>query len=189
TNRNTRFESWWFITKRSFLDQTGVRFDAHNACSDTFYMLEHFLRAERMAYYPLEIYRYYDAPTSLTRDKKDKTYIARMLRDFNKTSIGFSEILLQLKNESGTVDPQLWDNLTHRRDYFVFYYISLMIRGDYSKKEISDQLELLKQKEAYPIKNFIGPEYNSKKWKAFNFIFNRKSLLLNLAPVYKKMQS
>ena len=62
-NRNTRFESWWFFTKRSFLDKTGVRFDPHNACSDTFYMLEHFLRADRIAYYPIEIYRYYDAPT------------------------------------------------------------------------------------------------------------------------------
>jgi len=187
-HRNARYETWWFITKKTFLDETGVRFEQGNACSDTYYMLEHFLKAQRVAYYPIEIYRYYEAPTSLTRDKNEAGYIKRMLHDFGKTSIGFSEILLRLKRNDKNVDPQLWDNLTYRRDSYVFYYISLMIRSDYSKKEISDKLELLKEKEAYPIKNFIGPEYNSPKWKFFNFLFNRKSALLTLAPIYKKMK-
>lgn len=189
-HRNTRFETWWFITKRSFLEETGVRFEANNACSDTYYMLEHFLRAKKVVYYPIEVYRYYAAPTSLTRDKNDtKGYIFRMLRDFSQTSVGFSEILLNLKNEEGDIDPQMWDNLTHRRDCYVFYYISLMIQSKLSNTEIGERLEILRKKEAYPIKNFIGPEYNSVKWKFFNFLFNRKSLILNLTPIYRKFQS
>ena len=188
-HRNTRFETWWYMTKRSFLEETGVRFVADNACSDTFYMLHHFLLAKKVAYYPIEIYRYYNAPTSLTRDKNDGKFIARMFNDFSKTSVGFSEILLDLKREEGKVDPQMWDNLTHRRDCYVFYYISLMIQSKLSNTEIRERLEILREKEAYPIKNFIGPEYNSAKWKLFNYIFNQPRLLLNLAPIYNKFKA
>ncbi len=188
-HRNTRFETWWFILKRSFLEETGVRFEPDNACSDTYYMLEHFIRAKRVAYYPVRIYRYYAAPTSLTRDKKDKGYIARMFKDFSKTAIGFSEILLRLKDQKDPVDAQMWDNLTHRRDCYVFYNISLMLQGDINKKQMKSQLQLLEEKEAYPIKNFIGPEYNGLKWKFFNFLFNQKSILLSLAPIYKKLMT
>jgi glycosyltransferase involved in cell wall biosynthesis len=188
-NRNTRFETWWYILKRSFLEESGVRFVTDNACSDTYYMLEHFLRAKKIAYYPIEIYRYYDAPTSLTRAKNDGKFIARMFNDFSKTSVGYSEILLDLKKEEGKINPQMWDNLAHRRDCYVFYYISLMIQSKLSKTEIRERLEILREKDAYPIKNFIGPEYNSAKWKLFNYIFNHPNLLLNLAPIYNKFKA
>ena len=184
-HRTTRFETWWFIVKRELLEETGVRFEEGNACSDTYYMLEHFLIAKKVAYYPIEIYRYYDAPTSLTRDKNG--YIARMVNDFGKTSVGFSKILLRLKKEEEPIHPQLWNNLTYRRDYYVFFYISLMIRAGYTKDRMNERLQVLKQKDAYPIKNFIGPEYNNVKWKFSNYLFNKKTLLLNLAPMYRKL--
>lgn len=186
-HRDVRFEAWWFMVKTAFLEETGVRFQADNACSDTYYTLEHFLQAERIAYYPIEIYRYYEAPTSLTRDKTDSAYVSRMQNDFRKTSLGFSDILLRLKKQDTAISPQLWDNLTHRRDFFVFYCLSLMIKDNCSKQQINEHIEFLKQKDAYPIKNFIGPEYSSLKWKLFNFIFNQKSFLLKLAPIYRKL--
>lgn len=188
-NRNTRFETWWFIVKRELLEETGVRFEEGNACSDTYYMVEHFLKAKKVAYYPVEIYRYYDAPTSLTRDKNDKGYIKRMLNDFGKTSVGFSEILFRLKNRDEPIDPKLWDNLTHRRDGYVFFYITLMIKAEYNKKQIEQNLAILKEKNAYPIKNFIGPEYNSTKYKALNFLFNNKNILLVIAPFFSKLKA
>ncbi|MGB3774599.1 MAG: glycosyltransferase family 2 protein [Leeuwenhoekiella sp.] len=188
-NRNTRFETWWFILKRSLLESSGVRFEQGNACSDTYYMLEHFLRAERVAYYPIEIYRYYDAPTSLTRAKNDADYIKRMLNDFGKTAVGFSDILIRLKRDDKNLDPRLWDNLTHRRDTYVFHYITMMVRAGYSKAQINEKLKVFKEKDAYPIKNFLGPEFNSPKGKLMNFIYNRKPLLFNLAPIYSKFQA
>lgn len=189
THRNARFESWWYFVNRTFLEQTGIRFVADNACSDTYYTLEHFLKAERIVHYPVEVYRYFAAPTSLTRHKDDGKFLRRMFNDFSKTSIGFSEILLNLKEEDQDIDPQLWDNLTHRRDGYVFYYISLMLKSELSKKEIHRRLEELREKEAYPIKNYLGPEYTSLKWKVSNYIFNHESLLTNVAPIYRRLKT
>tara|TARA_R110002020_G_scaffold279756_7_gene495543 strand:- start:88 stop:1095 length:1008 start_codon:yes stop_codon:yes gene_type:complete len=184
SHRDVRFEIWWYLINREYLNKVGARFDKDNYCSDVMFTLKLFLNAERMVFYPVHIYRYYQSQNSLTRDKREPTYLTRMIRDFKATIIELSQLITECEEER-KLSKILLENLKYRRDYLVFFIIPLMLRANYNYERIQENLSVFRKENAYPIKDFLGKEYSGMKYKSLNFIFNHSILLKPLIFVFR----
>ena len=182
--RNMRYEIWWYLIKRDFLHEVGVAFDPTNVCADVMVTLNLFLNAKRVAYYPVEVYRYYQSDDSITRSTS-KESLLKLISSFKSTIVGYSELINKLEDDSKETSKKVMDNLKFRRDYFVFFIIPQMIKAGFTYNQIKETLTLFKNRRAYPIKNFIGEEYNSFKYKILDKIFNNSALLRPVPFLYK----
>ena len=182
--RNMRYEIWWYLIKKDFLTGLGVSFDPTNVCADVMVTLQLFLNAKKTAFYPVEVYRYYQSTDSITRSDS-KESLLKLISSFKSTIVGYSDLINKLEQDKKHTSPKVMDNLRYRRDYFVFFIIPQMIKAGYSYNQIKENLNLFKNSNAYPIKNFIGVEYNSLKYRLLDKIFNTPGLLKPVPFVYR----
>ncbi len=175
-HRKLRHEIWWYFIRRDFLLNNHMAFSKNEYNADVVFTLKALLRANKIAYLPISIHRYVQTQNSLMRSK-DFEIISNRLKYMQMMIINKSKLINEV-NKSEKFDAiVLIDNLTHRRDVFVFFNILNMIRNPFHHSHIKKKIEAYKQVEAYPIKNFIGKEYHSFLYRFLLYVVNKEELL------------
>ncbi len=183
-NINLRIEIWWYLIRKDFLHKHKLAFIDRDYDGDVVFTLRLFLYAQRVAYSPVAIYRYFQSPESTMRSdniaykRKIVQYFMALINDLNN-------LIATLDKFSIRHEKVIANNFKFRRDAFTFFTIIKMIKAEFSIKAIKEKLFELEKIGAYPIKSFIREDYKSFKYKLLAYILNHKTLLFIFVKLHK----
>lgn len=178
-NKHLRIEIWWYLVRKEFLDTNEITFNNNEYNADVIFTIQSFLKAERVTYFPISIYRYYQSQNSIMRSTDIDHHRKRIEYSFSMI-LDFSNLINYIKKSSINNKDIIVDNLCFRRDVFLFFLIIRMIRNSFPSGIIQKKINALKKIAIYPIRTDIGKENNSLKYRLLNFIINTPVLLLSV---------
>lgn len=173
--RYMRHEIWWYIIKKDFLIKNHITFKEERYASDVLFTVETFLKAKRLIHEPLMLYKYVKTPNSITTNRK-RNHLLRLISCHVKMIVNLSELINAL-NTITEQDKLIKQNLSFRRDVYVYMTISEMLEAKIDEKALKNNISLFRKYNAYPLKNFLGKEFPTTKNKIITFIFNNITLL------------
>ncbi|WP_031428738.1 glycosyltransferase [Flavimarina sp. Hel_I_48] len=167
-------EAWWYMVKRDFILDTGLSFVEGKWMEDAVYTTSLFMEAKRMAHIPFDVHRYVKAPNSILTNKEPSHYI-KVIYDTEYVIKEFGRLIEQAKKHPK--QQKCINRLQTRQDSFVFFVIIRVLKSQLTFKELWEMLMRIKQVGGYPIKHFIGEEYNKPVYKVLTPLFNNKITL------------
>ncbi|MGB3775500.1 MAG: glycosyltransferase [Leeuwenhoekiella sp.] len=173
-NLSYKNEAWWYIVKRSFILETGLTFVEGKWMEDAVYTTSIFMAAERMAHIPFDVHRYVKVPNSILSNKEPAHYI-KVIYDTEFVIKEFGRLISMAKQHPE--QQQCIARLQTRQDSFVFFVIIRVFKSQLSFKELWEMLMRIKKTGGYPIRHFIGDEYNRPIYKVLTPLFNSKTSL------------
>ena len=176
-------EIWWYLIKREFMVSTGIRFIEGKWMEDAILTSEIFLKAKRMAHVDYDVHRYRILPTSAMRNKSPEHY-NKVIFDNANAAYVFSELIESVPNDHENSDRCI-KRLKTRQQSFVFFLMVRLMKSDISVSKIPEMLDGFKKIDAYPLKKFLGQDYNGIGYSFLVFIFNRKSLINPFIKVFR----
>jgi glycosyltransferase involved in cell wall biosynthesis len=177
--RNLRHEIWWYFIKKSFLKDSEITFDENEFSGDVVFTLKLLMKSQTVVCFPFSLHRYIQTPESITRSK-DLNKKIKLINNMLIMIVNYSKLINSIMSENYNQREIILNNLKFRRDVFVFFTIIKMIRAQLSITEIKEKIDSLKKVEAYPIKNFIGNEYNSITYRLLNTLLNNEIILFSI---------
>lgn len=173
-----RHEIWWYILKRDFLNRHNISFQEFPYSMDVMFTIKVFNYLKKFMYLQDSIYRYSSGPNSITKNS-NKIHQAKLIecqiKMISDLTLYINSIDLELPNYYF-----IKNNLIFRRDVYTFFVIARMIKAKLSVHKVKDYISLLKENDVYPLKHFIGKNYNTFKYKLLNFVFNKSWFLYTL---------
>ncbi|MCF7568149.1 glycosyltransferase [Sabulilitoribacter arenilitoris] len=173
--RYMRHEIWWYIIKKDFLTQNHITFKEERYGSDVLFTVETFLKAKRLIHAPLMLYKYVKAPNSSTTNRK-RNHLLKLISCRVKMIVNLSELINAL-NAITEQDKLIKQNLSFRRDLYVYMTISDMLKVKIDAKTLKNNILLFRKHNAYPLKDFLGREFPTTKNKIVTFIFSNITFL------------
>lgn len=175
--RGFRYEIWWYFIKRTFLLNTKLNFNTNEYNGDVIFTLRLLVRAQKMIYLKAPIHRYVQTQDSLMRSNKSDKRI-KQIDNMSKAIIDFSDFINNLNTTNHPDKAIVLNNLRFRRDALTFFTLIKKIRNKTTVESFNSQIKAFADVDAYPIRNFIGKEYNSIKYKLLMAILNNKTVLV-----------
>lgn len=172
--------AWWYIVKRNLLIINDLFFENGRMAEDGIFTTEVLLNCKRAAFLPIKIYRYFVNPNSIT-NKNNREHILKLIEDFKFAIVKFST-LISLAKEKNADDYAIL-RLKTRQESYVFFLFVRLLRANISVHHFKEVIHEMKLLNVYPIKNFIGDSYNSKKERLLTFIFNKKYIFYFLIQI------
>ncbi|WOD43414.1 glycosyltransferase [Hwangdonia lutea] len=182
-NKNLRIEIWWYFVKRDFLNKHQIAFDRIDYDGDVVFTLKLFLKAKKVAYFPAKIYRYFQSPESTVRSASDKSK-KRIIDYFVALIDDFSKLIDEVKDKENPYKKTIIGNFKFRRDVFVFFTITKMVKANLSFNEVKRNLIKFEAVGAYPIKHFNAEEFSILRYKVLKSLINNKLMLYLILKVY-----
>jgi len=133
----------------------------------------------------LNIYRYFKNPNSTTT-RKTREHILKMIDNFKFVILKYNSIIQKARN-FGADDKAILRIKTRQESYLFFLFVRL-IKANAKFKEFLEIMAVMKANHIYPMQNFIGVDYNSRKEKGLTYIFNHKVLLYGLLQANKVLK-
>lgn len=186
-NKNLRVEIWWYFIKKDFLKKHNIYFDRIDYDGDVVFTLKLFLEARKVAHFPVKIYRYFQSPKSTIRSRGNKAE-KRIIKYFVALIDDFSNLIENTNKKEFLYKNTIISNFKFRRDVFVFFTLTKMIKANLSFKEINHYLYKLENVNAYPIKNFNSEEFSVLRYKILKSLFNNKLALFLILKSYHIIQ-
>ena len=168
--------AWWYFIRRDYLLQSHLQFPVGRFVEDANFTAKLLIHANRIAYIPLDFYRYYMRPNSIMR-KKSIDHVRKLVNDYKANVIEFDDQLKDLKTKD---HPKLNDcikRIKARQESFVFFLLVKSMRYKLSRPEVSEMIKELKNIGAYPIRNFLGEDYKKISYKLLLPLINNEKLL------------
>lgn len=166
---------WWYIFKKELIDKNNLRFETGRMAEDGQFTTELLLNCNKAAYIEADVYRYFKNSNSITT-KKTKDHLNKLTEDF-QFAIRKFETLISLAKEK-KANKNAIKRLKTRQQSYVFFLFVRLLKLNIPYKEFKSIINDFKMMNLYPIKNFIGIDYHSKKEKILTYVFNHKLLLL-----------
>ncbi|WP_162497579.1 glycosyltransferase [Aureibaculum marinum] len=164
------------LYRRKFIIDSEVRFIEGKIMEDMTFNAELFPQAKRIAFYPLDAYRYVINPNSIWTNKESKAY-RKSIEDFIFMTKKFSNFIEEYKKEG--IDT----NLIKNKQQEMLYNISKrLLLCDFKLSEIKLKIDDLSSHNLYPINPYLGHSYYKK---LETFLFNKKYLFLLSVLLYR----
>ena len=164
--------AWWYFIKLDFLKGTELVFPIGRLVEDANFTAKLLVAAKRMAFIPLDFYRYYLRPNSIMR-KTNISHVRRLIYDYEKNVYEFNDQIKELLLGSTHSDLNACiRRLEARQESFVFFLLVKAIRFGISKEEIVKIINGFKSIGVYPINKFIGEDYNKMIYKILKPFLN-----------------
>ena len=179
-----RVEVWWYFIRNDFRKEEDIWFGNRGFNEDVLFTIKAFIKARRVVYFPMSVYRYFQSPNSVMRDT-NKEKKARMIYNFHSMIVDVSNYLNHLSKNAVEEYQGVLKNLSRRRDTFLFFLILKMVRAEMSKSQMQQNINMLRSVGAYPIKNKIYSGDYSMKYAVLNYLVNREHLLYSAASAYR----
>lgn len=170
-NHNYRAEVWWYIIKRKYLKTTGIEFYKRKFVQDSYITPNLLINANRVLYLPLDIHRYRKHETSITNLKKPE----HIKKHINDMFFAIEKLNLLIEPISNVKAKK---RLISRQQSYFFFLILRFIKSNMKIKDFKIILKKAKTLNVYPMKNFLGKDYNGSKYYFLIYIFNHKLLLI-----------
>ena len=178
--RNFRNEAWWYIIKKSFLMDTGIKFTEGRFLQDSIFSASLFLRANRVSKVNFDVHRFVQVENSATTNR-NPTHLLKFIDDLVYAIEKF-DVLIKSLNSSHVKYHKVVKVYKSKQQSFVFtlfikaFRCRLLNFNDFKKILIK-----LKKLEVYPINKKIGGIGSRKTRFIYNMtfvpIFNNKTLL------------
>ncbi len=166
--------AWWYLIKREVLERHTIRFVKGIMLEDGIFTTELLLQCQRAAHVSVSVYRYFVNDNSIMTIR-DKKHLEKMNRDFMLVIKRFS-LLIRLAKEKDANQAAM-ARLRARQESYAFFLLIRLVKSRVPFSDFRAVLQDMKTEGVYPIKNFIGVDYQSPKEKLFTRIFNNKPLL------------
>jgi len=161
---------YYFISKK-FLDKIGLRFADGKLCEDGIFTMTALLNADTVVNTNAKVY-FYAVRGDSTMTTKDITRLNNLIEGFKFAISYISDLIVSKK---GAMPVRCAKRVLTRRDSYIFFCLLRIMRCgnvQQAKWMISDLLK----KDLYPIKYFIGEDYNGWTFKLLNILINNKML-------------
>ncbi len=174
-SRKHRNEIWWYLIDRQFMRSTGIRFIEGRWMEDAILTSQLFCEAQRMAHIELDVHRYRILPTSAMRNKTPEHYNKVIYDNANAAHV-YDELMKSIPGDHKDAESCI-KRLKTRQQSFVFFLMVRLMKSDISVKKIPEMLKGFEKIDAYPLKKFLGEDYQGIGYSFLVFIFNRKLLI------------
>lgn len=157
----------WYLSKKDFLQRNGISFEEGKLCEDGMFTMTALLKAKHILVTDVDVYRYIIRPSSTVTTRNPErikklhegfmfavTYINRLIEE---NGVEMSEACLR--------------RILARRDSYAFFLLARLVRGG-AISELRHFLRLLKKNGAYPMRYFIGEDYNGLRFKMMRGALN-----------------
>ncbi len=171
--------AWWYFIRLDFLKDTGLTFPVGRLVEDANFTAKLLVAAKRMAFIPLDFYRYYLRPNSIMR-KTNIAHVRRLIYDYEKNVYEFNDQINELRGSTHPKMNECLKRLEARQESFVFFLIVKAIRYGLSKEEIAKTIDGFKSIGVYPITKFIGDDYNKLIYKILTPVLNKQGVVSSL---------
>lgn len=175
-----RNEAWWYIIKKSFLMDIGIRFPVGRYMEDSIFTASVLLKANRISKVNFDIHRFVHVENSATTNR-NPNHLLKFIDDLFYAIKNFDILIksLDISNENYNKVANVYKAKQQSFVFTIFikaFRCPLLNYNDL-KKILIDLNEL----EVYPIKRKIGGIGNKKTSRLYNLtyvpIFNSKILL------------
>lgn len=186
---NYNNEVWWYIIKRDFILQTKIKFIEDRWMEDAILTAQLFLKAKRIAHYPINAHRHLIVEGSAMTSKEPSHYL-RVINDNYNAALVFNSIIKELINQP-YANANCIARLKSRQQSFVFFMMVRMLKSTITLKAIQPKLNTLKAVNAYPLTAFLGKDYKGISYATLVLLFNNKRIYYLLFrvfnPLFKKL--
>lgn len=167
---------WYYILNMGFLRDSGIRFEVGKLVEDAVFTANVMSAATRMAFVPIDVYRYVQRPGSAMRTRSAAHTII-LLAGYEGVVFGLEELRQRLLM-NGTASTAFVNRLVIRQQSFVFFLIARLIRSEVPiRPTLPEALERLRAIDMYPMTRFPGRDYKGVQYRLLTLIFNREYLL------------
>ena len=180
--RNFRNEAWWYVIKKSFLLDIGIKFPEGRFIQDSIFTASLFLRANRISKVTMDVHRFVQVENSATTNKKP-AHLLKFIDDLVYAIEKFDGLIKSL-DSSNVNYTKVVNVYKSKQQSFVFTLFIKVFRCPILKfSELKKILLKLNKLNVYPINRKIGGIGNSKTRRIYNMtfipIFNNKTLLFS----------
>ncbi|WP_437372003.1 glycosyltransferase family 2 protein [Maribacter litoralis] len=173
SSTNFRIEVWWYLINKSFFENTGLTFEDKRFVNDSYFTPSLFKEASKVAFLPLDVYRYVQRPNSIT-SKKDLRHYEKHIKDLEYAIFQMNDLMESIpKNSKDAIKT-----IKIKQESYVFFTIVRYMKSDLTFSFLKKLLNKYRNVKAYPMQNLgEGKLYQSLTFKLMIFIFNQPFLL------------
>ena len=167
---------WWYIAKRSFIEDRHLRFPVGHMLEDISFTLELLLSANRIAKDDAVCYYYVQRPQSIMHNnarEHQRKFVSDCLYCYHLTD----DVIAKYRN---AMPDRLYLRLSTRRD--VHLYIGL--QKAFKLGEVKVFYKKLKAEGLLPLNKIDQSEFSGLQWDIARFIFNRPAFTCILSKLY-----
>ena len=183
-NNRYQNEVWWYLIKRSFIEETQIKFIEDRWMEDAILTAELFLKAQRMAKLPIDAHRYSIVEGS-AMTSKDNAHYLRIIDDNRNAAMVYENLIkdLILKN----ANPDCIKRLRIRQQSFVFFMMVRMLKSTIKLREVKKIMHQLSHTNAYPLTHFPSKDYRGFSFALLARLFNQKGLYFILFRIFNPL--
>lgn len=181
--RKHQNEVWWFLINREFMLETGIRFIEGRWMEDAILTSELFCVANKIAHIDYDVHRYRILPTSAMRNKSPEHYNKVIYDNANAAHV-FDDLIKRIPTNH-TYSKDCINRLKTRQQSFVFFLMVRLMKSDIPISKIPQMLIGFEKIGAYPLNNFLGPDYHGRAFSFLVYIFNHKKLISPFIKVFR----
>ncbi len=169
---------WYYWLNREFSELHHLMFVEGILCEDGIFTLTALLNSNVVAHINSTVYFYAIRPNSITTTMNWERR-KKLLEGFVYAIGYFDKMIEQHKDFMGNA---CLERIVARRDSYVFFLLIRLLRmGDYDKAK--NEIGRLQKNGIYPIKHFIGKDYNGSKYRIITALMNNSHLYLALCKI------
>lgn len=151
---------WWYLSQKEFLQRNGIRFEEGKLCEDGMFTMTALLKAKHILVTDVDVYRYIIRPSSTVTTRNPERI--KKLHEGFRYAVTYINSLIE--ENRGEMSEACLRRILARRDSYAFFLLARLVR-DGALSELRHSLQLLKANGAYPMRYFIGEDYNGLRFK------------------------
>lgn len=167
---NYKAEIWWYFVKKEHYEKCRIRFYDNKFVQDAFITTKLLLYAQKIKYLPFLAHRYRRHDNSIT-SKRTPMHISKHINDLQFSITKLNELIQEI------TDQGILRRLKARRESYFFFSLLRFPKSDLSLNDLKNLLVQGKIQDVYPLKHFIGPDYNGPQYRFLVFIINHNVFL------------
>ncbi len=173
-SRNYTGEAWWYLVKRSFLEEHGTTFMEDRLMEDVIFTFENLLYAQNLLFIPLDVYRYITVPDSI-RTSKEPNHFRKFVYDCEKAVYTEGELIE--RHVSPVTHPDSYNRLKSKQQAIVLFLLLRLVRSDIPFSYVGPMLRGFRKIKAYPLNYLIGPDFKGPVYRLLVLIVSHRPLL------------
>ena len=172
-NYRYKNEVWWYLVKKSFIDETKIKFIEGRWMEDAILTTQLFIKAKRMAHWPIDVHRHLTVAGSAMTNKNPSHYL-KVIDDNRNAALVFEGMIEDLVRKD--INTTCIKRLRTRQQSFVFFMMVRILRSTMTLDQVKPIINELSVTNAYPMNNFLGEDYKGWSYNVLIKVFNRKKL-------------
>lgn len=178
--RGFRNEAWWYIIKKSFLIDTGIKFTEGRYIQDSIFTASLFLRINRISRVNFDVHRFVQVENSATTNKKP-AHLQKFIDDLVYAIEKFDTLIKSLDKSNANYHKVVKVYKAKQQSFVFTIFIKAFRYPFINFNDLKQKLVRLKKIDAYPINRKIGGIGGSKTSIFYYMtvvpIFNNKTFL------------